>query len=388
MFTCGPSIYGNAHIGNYRTFIFEDVLQRYLEYLGFEVERLIPFTDVEDKAITEARKQKKTLRELTDPVEERFINEAKCLHIKLPGYIPRSSETVDQAARLIQILLEKGYAYRHGKNIFFDPLKYEGFGRLYGLDMSQWPKKKRRFRKDTYPGQRWNLGDFILWHGSTKDEISWNTELGDGRPSWNIDDPAAITKHLGTAIDIACGGVDNLFRHHDYNLALMEAASGESFCKTWLHGEHVVVDGAKMSKSKGNIVYLADLLNQGYPPEYVRFFLMETHYKEKLNLREGALEQSAGRLLTCREMVNKLTEKGKEGKSFSHQADERVRGMEKKFRERMNDDLDVGKAFRDIRKDMVQLMTLKQAEGLSEENREELIRTLKKINNVLQILNL
>lgn len=387
IFTCGPSIYGNAHIGNYRTFIFEDVLQRYLEYLGFEVERIIPFTDVEDKAISEAGKQKKTLRELTDPVEERFVNESACLHIKLPRYIPRSSETVDEAAKLIQILLEKGYAYGHGHDIFFDPLKCKEFGRLYGLDMSRWPTKKRRFRKDTYPGQRWNLGDFILWHGNTKDGISWNTKIGQGRPSWNIQDPAAITKHLGTAIDIACGGVDNLFRHHDYNLAVMEAVSGESFCKTWLHGEHVVINGAKMSKSKGNIVYLTDLLNQGYPAEYVRFFLMETHYRKKLNLQEGALEQSAGRLLTFREMAKRLTENGIEGKSSSHQADELVRGMEKKFRERMNDDLDVGNAFQDIRKDMVQLMALKQVEGLSEENREELIHTLKNINGVLQVLS-
>ena len=388
IFTCGPSIYGNAHIGNYRTFIFEDVLQRYLEYLGFEVERLIPFTDVEDKAISEAGKQKKTLRELTGPVEERFIDEAACLHIKLPRYIPRSSETVDEAARLIHILLDKGYAYRHGKSIFFDPLKYKGFGRLYGLDMSRWPKEKRRFRKDTYPGQRWNLGDFILWHGTTKDGISWDAEIGRGRPSWNIQDPAAITKHLGTAIDIACGGVDNLFRHHDYNLAVMEAVSGEPFCKTWLHGEHVVVNGVKMSKSKGNIVYLTDLLKQGYPAEYVRFFLMETHYRQRLNLQEETLQKSAGTLLTFREMVKKLTGEGLMGRSSFGRAGELVRGIDEKFRERMNDDLNVGAAFEDIRDSMAQLMALKGKEGISGESKEELIRNLKKINGVLQILKL
>ena len=386
IFTCGPSIYGNAHIGNYRTFIFEDVLQRYLEYLGFEVARIIPFTDVEDKSIKEAKKREISLQELTGPVEKRFRKEAELLRIKLPDYIPRSSETVDQAAKLIQILLDKGYAYRHGNDIFFDPLKYEGFGRLYGLDMSRWPEKKRRFGKDTYPGQRWNLGDFILWHGSAKDEISWNTGLGDGRPSWNIDDPAAITKHLGPTIDIACGGVDNLIRHHDYNLAVMEAVSGESFCRTWLHGEHVVVDGAKMSKSKGNIVYLTDLLKQGYPPAYVRFFLMETHYREKLNLREEALQQSAGRLLTLREMAKKLTGEDSTGSRSSYQAGELVRGIERKFREWMSDDLNVGAAFQEIRNNMVQLMELKQKEEISGEHREELIRALKKIDGVLQVL--
>ena len=388
MFTCGPSIYGDAHIGNYRTFVFEDVLQRYLEYIGFEVERLIPFTDVEDKAIMEARKQERSLRELTGPVEERFRNEAGLLHIKLPEHIPRSSETVDQAAKLIRILLEKGYAYRHGKDIFFNPLKYKGFGRLYGLDMSRWPKKQRRFRRDTYPGQRWNLGDFILWHGSPKNGISWDSEIGRGRPSWNIDDPAAITKHLGTTIDISCGGVDNLFRHHDYNLAVMEAVSGEPFCGTWLHGEHVMADGAKMSKSKGNIVYLTDLLNQGYPAEYVRFFLMETHYREKLNLQKESLRKSAGKLLTLKEMVKKLTGEGLKGRSSFGRAGELVRGIDEKFRERMNDDLNVGAAFEEIRDSMARLMALKGKEGISGESKEELIHTLKKINGVLQILEL
>lgn len=388
MFTCGPSTYGNAHIGNYRTFIFEDVLQRYLEYLDFEVERVIPFTDVEDKAIVEAQKQKKRLRELTGPVEERFLKEARQLAIKLPPHIPRSSKTVDQAVRLIRILLDKGYAYRHGKDIFFDPLKCKDFGRLYGLDMSRWPKKKRRFRKDTYPGQRWNLGDFILWHGSTKKDMFWDTEIGQGRPSWNIQDPAAITRYLGYAIDIACGGVDNLIRHHDYNLAIMEAISGESFCKFWVHGGHVVADGAKMSKSKGNIVYLTDLLAQGYPAGYVRFFLMDTHYRKKLNLRKEALQKSAGKLLTLREMVGNLTEKDLKVGPSSLQAEELVMGIEKKFLERMNDDLDVRGAFREIREHLVQLMALKGRGEISRKDVEGLSRRLLKIDGVFQVFHL
>ena len=225
MFTCGPSIYSRPHVGNYRTFLYEDILQRYLEYLDYRVERLINFTDVEDKSISEAREKGITLGELTNPVAERFFKEAELLKIKLPGHIARSSTSVDAAVRLIRSLLDKGYAYWHGKDVFYDPLKFKGFGKLFGLDMSRWPEKRRRFGKDTYPGQRWNLGDFILWHGYKEKEgegYYWETELGRGRPSWNIQDPAMITKHLGDQIDIACGGVDNLYRHHDYTIAVIE----------------------------------------------------------------------------------------------------------------------------------------------------------------------
>ena len=171
--------------------------------------------------------------------------------------IARSSTSVEQAARLIRILMDKGYAYRHEGDIFYDPLKFEGFGKLFGLDMSRWPKKKRRFRKDTYPGQRWNLGDFILWHGDKgeKDAPSWDTELGRGRPAWNVQDAAMVTKHLGYRIDIACGGADNLYRRHDYTIAVVEGASGRTFSSYWPHGEHVLIDRIKMSKSKGNILY-------------------------------------------------------------------------------------------------------------------------------------
>ena len=165
LFTCGPSIYRRPHVGNYGTFLFEDILQRYLEYLGYDVRRVINFTDLEDKAIDEAREKGLTVQEVTEAVAEEFFKDAALLKLKLPDSIPRSSASVDKAVELIKKLVEKGYAYRHGKDIFYDPLKFKGFGKLFGLDMSRWPEKKRRFRKDTYPGQRWNFGDFILWHG-------------------------------------------------------------------------------------------------------------------------------------------------------------------------------------------------------------------------------
>jgi len=229
MYTCGPSIYQLPHIGNYRTFLYEDVLHRYLEYLGYRVERALNITDVEDKAIAEAEKQGKMLKELTERHSEIFLDELKKLGAKKPDHIPRSSTSVDQAVRIIETLLKKGYAYWYKGNVYYDPLKFKHFGRLYGLNMTKWPKKKRRFHKDTYPGNRWNLGDFILWHRYKEGEkVYWSTSLGKGRPAWNVQDPAMATQSLGTKVDIYCGGVDNLIRHHDYVIAVVEGFTGNT----------------------------------------------------------------------------------------------------------------------------------------------------------------
>jgi len=384
--TCGPSTYSRAHIGNYRTFLYEDILQRYLEYLGYQVERLINFTDVEDKAIAEAEEQGIDLKQLTGPVEDRFFEETDLLAIKLPEHIPRSSTSVDQAVHLIKILLDKEYAYWHGKDVFYDPLKFEGFGKLYGLDMSQWPKTKRRFYKDTYPGQRWNLGDFILWHGGESNGVYWDTEIGRGRPSWNIQDPAMITKHLGFKIDIACGGIDNLFRHHDYTIAVVEAISGECFSPYWLHGEHVLVRGSKMSKSRGNIVYLENLLEKGFTPECVRFFLIYDHYRKPLSLTDERLEETADKLVSVGKMIRQLTRADNDGHHASSRAQKIMENMEKTFRQRLNDDLDVKGAFDGIQNDLRCLMSFKTNGAFTGNDAKQLRRTLGMIDQVLQVL--
>lgn len=267
IFTCGPSIYQRPHIGNYRTFLYEDILVRYLEYCGYEVERIINFTDLEDKTIEESLIQERKLEEITSDVAEHFYRETVDLGIKLPPEIPASSTSVPEAVGIIKTLMEKGHAYRHGEDIFFDPLTYPGFGRLFGLDMSKWPDKKVRFRRDTYNGNRWNRGDFILWHADRGEHVHfWDTAIGRGRPSWNVQDPAMIIKHLGEQVDINCGGIDNIYRHHDYNIAIMEALTGKEYARYYLHGEHLVVDGRTMSKSRGNILYPEEVYKLGYTP--------------------------------------------------------------------------------------------------------------------------
>ena len=235
MFTCGPSTYKPAHIGNYRTFLFEDILQRYMEYLGYNVKRLMALTDVEDKAIDQAIKENLTVDELTRKNEVVFFKDFELLKIKKPNYPVRASAAVDQAVNLISKLVDSGnayfYTYNGAKNVYFDPSKFKGFGKLAHLDITKWPMKKRRFHKDTYPGTPWNKGDFVLWHGCKKWNVCYQTPIGDGRPAWNIQDAAIVTKQLGFTVDVVCGGIDNLARHHDYTLAVTEAVSGKQFSK-------------------------------------------------------------------------------------------------------------------------------------------------------------
>lgn len=389
MFTCGPSIYRRPHIGNYRTFLYEDILQRYMEYIDYEVERVINFTDIEDKSISEAKVRGTTLEKVTNPVAERFYKEAELLKIKLPSFVPRSSSSVDQAVKLIKILVEKGYAYWHGKDVFYDPLKFSGFGKLSGLDMSRWPNQKIRFRKDTYKGQRWNLGDFILWHGYRKGDDTnfyWETEFGMGRPSWNIDDPAIITKHLGYEIDVSCGGVDNLCRHHDYNISVIEAVSGKKFARYWLHGEHLLINGSKMSKSKGNITYLENLLTSGYSPGHIRFYLIYGHYREKMNLTLKKLERTSRKLDSFKKMVEKIINPGSHIKQSHRSADGLINGLREAFEQNMNDDLNLKGAFDAAYRNVTQLMTLKMNSKLTDHDSRRLKNLLIKIDEVLQVI--
>jgi len=386
MYTCGPSTYQRAHIGNYRTFLFEDILQRYLEYLGYKVKRLITLTDVEDKAIAQAKKENLTIEELTRKNEAVFFRDFKLLKIKPPDYAVRASSAVDQAARLIAQLLEKGYAYwytyRGEKNACFDPLKFSGFGKLAHLDMSKWPKKKRRFHKDTYPGTPWNLGDFILWHGCRQDDVCYDTQIGSGRPAWNIQDAAIVTKHLGFTIDVACGGIDNLVRHHDYTLAIAEAVSGKQFSRHWLHGGHLFVDGKKMSKSTGNVYYPSDLLEKGFSGEHLRFFLIYGYYREKLNFTVEKLAETSRKLDSLKNMVKELQEPKSDHSNPEMEA--LTSRIVSEFEGGMNNDLDVKSAFDSLYGTICELH--KMRESLNVKDAKNISNSLRRIDSVLQCI--
>jgi cysteinyl-tRNA synthetase len=380
IFTCGPSVYQRAHIGNMRTFLFEDTLVRYLEYLGYNVKRGMNITDVEDKAISQAIKEKSSLKKLTDRNVREFISEMKMLGMKAPDYLPRASDHVDRAADIIQALLDKGIAYRYLDNIYFDPLKFKGFGKLFGLDMSKWPKKKIRFHKDTYPGIQWNLGDFILWHGYRDgDSCYWDTKIGRGRPSWNVQDPSMIVDYFDETLSIYCGGIDNLYRHHDYALAILESVRRFKMARYWLHGRHLLVNGRKMSKSKGNIVYVEDLLYRGYSAAEVRFFLIYGRYGGTLNFSEARMRSSANRLREFRKAVGDVR---KRAGSSSPVRDETAVMIKKVFGDSMDNNLDVKTAFDNIYRIIAGInpLELKPAEASG------VIKALREIDSVLKII--
>ncbi|MCB2184182.1 MAG: class I tRNA ligase family protein [Desulfobulbaceae bacterium] len=389
IFTCGPSIYGIPHIGNYRTFLYEDILHRYLEYLGYRVDRLINFTDVEDKAIEHSGKSMEKMRIVTENAADNFFKNCGLLHIKMPDFIPRSSTSIDQSVQLIKQLMHKKIAYRLDDDIFYDPLKFKGFGRLFGLDMSRWPKKKRRYRKDNYPGNRWNRGDFILWHGFDRKrdgDIFWETELGKGRPAWNIQDPAMITGHFGFQIDIACGGIDNIYRHHDYSIAVIEGVSGTDFAKYWMHGEHVLLDGGKMSKSKGNIVYPQDLRDRKNSAAAIRFFLMHTHYRKKLNLTDRVLFECREKCHTIQTLARRIFEPPQGNKAEEPDAEKLIQCLVDDFENNMDDDLQVGPACDGLVKHLEKLVEIHKKNGLSKKQWNRIGEKLLHIDSVLQVL--
>ena len=380
IFTCGPSVYQRAHIGNYRTFLFEDILERYLEYSGYRVKRGMNLTDIEDKAVTEAEKKRTSVKELTDKNISGFLREMKLLRMKIPDYLPRASESVNEAVEIIEHLIERRIAYWYNGSVYFDPLQFSGFGKLFRLDMSRWPAKKIRFHKDTYPGIQWNLGDFILWHGYKKsDKTYWDTRIGRGRPSWNIQDPSMISRYFDETLSIYCGGIDNLYRHHDYTLAILESIRPYRMAKTWLHCHHLYVNGQKMSKSRGNIYYTDMLSREGYSMQEIRFFLIYGHYREKLNFSKDIMKSTVNRLRELKRRVDALA-----AKAALKTTRESVYSTEikKVFSDYMDDDLDVKQAFDGLSK----ILSSKDLSIITRSEAKGILKALRGADEVLQVI--
>ena len=388
MYTCGPSIYQLPHIGNYRTFLFEDVLLRYLEYSGCNVKRTLFITDVEDKAIAEAEKEKTTLKVLTERNTKTFLQEFENLRAKKPTYISRSSTSINDAVQVIETLLEKGYAYKYAGSVYFDPLKIRDFGKLYRMDMTKWPKERRRFHKDTYPDNRWNRGDFILWHAykPTDKGALWNTSLGKGRPSWNIQDSTMVMKTFGPNADIWCGGIDNMIRHHDYNIAIIKALTGQEPAQFWLHGEHLLVDGKKMSKSRGNIIYPKDLIERGCIWPHIRFFLINGHYRKKLNFTFDKFKKACDRLHEFKDMVTSTERSAKTANESNPEASQLIDKLKHDFESNMNDDLQVKSAFDALFETTSRLTVLARNGKISKGDVDQAVKALRRIDEVLQVI--
>ncbi len=307
LYTCGPTVYDYAHIGNHRAYVFEDLLKRTLAFSGFRVLHVMNITDVDDKTIKGARAEGTTLAAYTDRFIRAFFEDLKVLRISPADRYPRATEHIPDMVALIRVLLDKGVAYVKDGSIYFRVASFPGYGRLSKID----PAERRttepvagRIESDEY--EKEGARDFALWKAPKEGEPSWETEIGPGRPGWHIECSAMSIRYLGPSFDIHCGGVDNIFPHHENEIAQSEAATGKPFVRTWMHCHHLVVDGEKMAKSKGNVITLRDLSGRGADPAAVRFLLLSTHYRKVLNFTFEALDQAASALGRIRDFLYEL----------------------------------------------------------------------------------
>jgi len=289
LYTCGPTVYDYPHIGNWRAYMFEDLLKRFLIYRGFAVTHVMNITDIDDKTIKGANAKGVGLEDYTKPYIVAFFAERDLLDILPADHYPQATAFIPEMAAIIKALLDKGYAYRKDGSIYFAIDKFADYGRLSRIDLED---RRPGSRGDADEYEKESVHDFALWKAPKEGEPSWATEIGTGRPGWHIECSAMSSSYFGPHFDIHCGGVDNIFPHHENEIAQSEAVSGVKFVNYWLHCHHLVVDGEKMSKSKGNFYRLSDVLAKGYGPGEVRFLLLSTHYRKMLNFTEEALQQA------------------------------------------------------------------------------------------------
>ena len=343
IYTCGPTVYDFAHIGNFRAFLFEDLLKRWLIQRGFKVTHIMNLTDIDDKTIKGSQKQGVPLQQFTDFYVKAFFEDIKALNIEPADVYPKATDHIPEMVVLIKTLMTKGYAYRgEDGSIYFSVCKFSDYGKMSKIKVDEL-KVGARVSQDEYAKEE--AQDFALWKAWTPEDgdVYWETELGKGRPGWHIECSAMSMKYLGETFDIHCGGVDNMFPHHENETAQSEAATGKKFVNYWLHNEHLQVEGKKMSKRLGNYYTLRDLLAKGYDPIAIRYLLMSTHYRQQFNFTFEGLEAAKGAVDRLNNFVRRLHDtdgKGSDGKVANF-----IGKAEVCFGGSMDDDLNIGIAL-------------------------------------------
>lgn len=290
MYTCGPTVYSYVHIGNLRTFSFQDVLRRWLRYRGYQLQHVMNITDVEDKIIRNALAEHKSIGDYTAVYEEAFLDDIKLLRLETPEMLVRATEHIPEMVTAIERLSDKGYTYESDGSVYFRIAKFPGYGKLSHNDFSG---MMAGARVDVDEYDKDDARDFVLWKGHRGDEPAWHASFGDGRPGWHIECSVMAMKYLGETLDIHTGGIDLVFPHHENEIAQSECLTGKPFARYWLHAEHLIVEGQKMSKSLGNFYTLRDLMAQGYSPEAIRYLLISVPYRKKLNFTFDGLKAAA-----------------------------------------------------------------------------------------------
>ena len=313
MYTCGPTVYDVAHIGNFRTFLFEDLLRRHLINRGYKVTQVMNLTDIDDKIIRACKTKNITLNDYTEPYKVAFFEDLDALRIQRAEVYPAATDHIDEMVSMVESLLESGHAYKADDgSIYFKIASFPDYGKLSHMDLSEL-KVGARVSSDEY--EKDSASDFAVWKGWDEDdgEIFWETSLGKGRPGWHLECSAMSMKYLDVPFDIHTGGVDNIFPHHENEIAQSEAATGKDFAYYWMHARHLIVDGRKMSKSMGNFYTLRDLTAEGYPAVAIRYLLLSTHYRQQLNFTKEGIDGARAAIERLRDFRRRLTEVTVEG---------------------------------------------------------------------------
>ena len=360
IYTCGPTVYDRAHIGNFRTFLWEDLLRRYLRWKGYQVTQVMNLTDVDDRTINAALESGADLAATTGPVIEAFAEDWGTLGLEEPEYRPRATEHVDGMVSLVERLTERGLAYERDGSVYFAIGRQAGYGQLAGIDLSAGPAPvgaQRAFEAaadEEYDKE--DARDFVLWKGGARGEQAagavWDSPWGPGRPGWHLECSAMAMEYLGDTLDIHAGGVDNLFPHHTNEIAQSEGATGKIFARMWLHAAHLQVEGEKMSKSLGNCYTIPDLLDRGLKPSSLRYLLLSGHYRTRLNFTFAGVEAAAKSVdrihqlrRRVREALDAATGKDESPPGATSALEEAVARARRDFETAMDDDLNVSQAL-------------------------------------------
>ena len=343
IYSCGPTVYDFAHIGNFRTNIFQDLLVRVFEHFGYRVEQVMNITDVDDKTIAGSIREGISLQEYTKKYTAAFLEDLDALRIKRPRHMPRATECIGDMQELIQTLIDNGHAYASNGSVYFKIDTFPGYGKLSKKKLDQ-NIQGARIESDEY--EKDNLSDFVLWKAKKEGEPSWPSPWGDGRPGWHIECSAMSMKYFGATFDMHTGGEDLVFPHHENEIAQSEAATGKPYAAWWLHAKFLLVDGEKMSKSKGNFYTLRGLLAKGYDPVSIRYLLLSHNYRQPLNFTLDGIEQAKKAVQRINECMCRVTERLPDagGNEDAHLA-EVLQGDYRDFEWCLSDDLNVAQAL-------------------------------------------
>lgn len=384
VYSCGPTVYGFAHIGNLRAYVFADMLRRYLEFKGYTVRQVMNITDLDDKTIRASKEQGMSLKEYTDKYIRFFFEDMDLLRIKRADVYPRVTEHISEMASMIKILLDRGYAYRKDDSIYFKVSEFRDYGKLAKINLSQ-IKPGATIEADEY--EKEDVRDFALWKGKKEAEPFWVTDIGEGRPGWHIECSAMSTRYLGNTIDIHTGGVDNIFPHHQNEIAQSEAATSKKFVRYWMHCEHLLVDNKKMSKSLGNIINLRELLNRGYKTEALRYLFVSSHYRSKLNFTWESISHASNTL----DRLNQFVERLRDYKSETWDSEETalfIRRTAEKFESEMDNDLNSPGAFAAIFEFVGKINPVLEDGSLSAGDAKQVFELMLKFDVISSILTL